>query len=162
MADLFSTSKRSEVMSAIRGRGNKSTEGRFIAILKVRRITGWRRHVALAIDPPPAAVRTGKSRPRLPRVRPDFVFPGHRLAVFLDGCFWHSCPKHSVQPSTNEVFWVNKLSANRARDRHVTNALRRRGWRVIRIWEHDLRQRPEVVGTAIDRKLKAAVRGPES
>jgi len=71
--------------------------------------------------------------------RPDFVFPASRVALFVDGCFWHGCPKHYTKPKNNRAFWKRKLDANHARDRQVNRELRRKGWRVLRIWEHDLR-----------------------
>ena len=71
--------------------------------------------------------------------RPDFVFPAARLAVFVDGCFWHGCPKHYTKPANNRAFWRRKLEANRARDRRVNRELKRLGWRILRIWKHDLR-----------------------
>jgi DNA mismatch endonuclease (patch repair protein) len=58
----------------------------------------------------------------------------------VDGCFWHGCPKHATRPKNNRAFWRRKLSANKARDRLVNRTLRRAGWRVLRIWEHSLRQ----------------------
>jgi DNA mismatch endonuclease (patch repair protein) len=61
------------------------------------------------------------------------------VAVFVDGCFWHGCPKHSTVPATHRPFWKRKLTANKLRDRRVNRTLRRKGWRVVRIWEHDLR-----------------------
>ena len=70
--------------------------------------------------------------------KPDFVFQKLKLAVFVDGCFWHGCPKHATKPKNNREFWRRKLSANKARDRIVTHALRRAGWRVLRVWEHEL------------------------
>ena len=71
-------------------------------------------------------------------MRPDFVFPRQRLAVFVDGCFWHGCPKHANFPANNRAFWRKKLTGNKVRDRLVARTLRRRGWRVLRIWEHEL------------------------
>jgi DNA mismatch endonuclease (patch repair protein) len=73
------------------------------------------------------------------RVKPDFVFPKLKLALFVDGCFWHGCPKHATKPVNNRAFWQRKLAGNKTRDRVVNRALRRAGWRVIRIWECDLR-----------------------
>jgi DNA mismatch endonuclease (patch repair protein) len=75
--------------------------------------------------------------------KPDFVFPGIKLAVFVDGCFWHGCPKHASQPTTNGEFWKRKLAGNRIRDRLVKRTLRARGLRVLRIWQHELTQRNE-------------------
>lgn len=71
------------------------------------------------------------------RVRPDVVFTRDRIAVFVDGCFWHSCPEHGSTPGRNRSYWVPKLEANRARDRRVEEALRADGWRVERVWEHE-------------------------
>jgi DNA mismatch endonuclease, patch repair protein len=121
MADVFTKAKRSQVMSAIKGRGNKATELALIALMRKHGITGWRRNQPVF----------GK---------PDFVFRKQRLAVFVDGCFWHGCPRHANLPVGNREFWQRKLDANRKRDRRVTRELRRRGWRVLRIWEHELRR----------------------
>ena len=105
--------------SLIRGRGNKDTELRLIQFFKLHGITGWRRGWRIL----------GK---------PDFVFPKNKLAVFVDGCFWHGCPKHGTQPKNNAAFWSRKLTSNRVRDRLVTRTLRQQGWQVLRIWEHAL------------------------
>ena len=119
MSDVFTKAKRSAVMSLIRGSGNKDTELRLIGILKTLGITGWRRRWPLE----------GK---------PDFVFPKLKLAVFVDGCFWHGCPIHATQPKQNAEFWKTKIARNQTRDRLVTGTLRRADWRVLRIWEHEL------------------------
>ena len=124
MADVFTKAKRSVVMSRIRGTGNRDTELRLIQIFRKHHISGWRRRFKL----------TGK---------PDFVFPKHKLAVFVDGCFWHGCAKHATQPKNNAAFWRKKLAANRARDHLVTRTLRSRGLRVVRIWEHELVKKSE-------------------
>ena len=71
------------------------------------------------------------------RVRPDIVFPKRRVAVFIDGCFWHSCPEHGQMPKTNSPYWETKLNNNKTRDLADTLALERDGWKVVRIWEHD-------------------------
>jgi len=71
-------------------------------------------------------------------VKPDFVFPKIKTAVFVDGCFWHGCPRHATWPRTRAAFWKAKIEGNRARDRRVNSALRKRGWIVLRIWEHEL------------------------
>lgn len=71
------------------------------------------------------------------RTRADLVFKGPRVAVFVDGCFWHACPQHATQPASNADWWREKLEANAARDQRVTQALEDRGWHVIRIWEHE-------------------------
>lgn len=124
MPDIFSRKKRSAVMAAIRSHGNKGTELRLIEIFRAHGITGWRRGS------------------RLPG-RPDFVFPLVKTAVFVDGCFWHGCPKHGTKPKTRAAFWLAKISGNKARDRRVDRLLRAKGWRVVRVWEHALRRRDE-------------------
>ena len=124
MPDIFSKRKHSAVMSLIRSRGNTATELRLVAVFRRHRITGWRRGSKLV----------GK---------PDFVFPKLKLAVFVDGCFWHGCPKHGTKPRQNAQFWREKIARNRARDRLVNRTLRALGWRVLRIWEHELRRKNE-------------------
>lgn len=119
MPDVFTKAKRSQVMSRIRGHGNKDTELALIRLFRNLSITGWRRHRAVF-------------------GRPDFVFPRIRAAVFVDGCFWHRCPKHGSMPGSNAAFWRKKFATNKARDQQVTCKLRRSGWSVLRIWEHEL------------------------
>lgn len=70
------------------------------------------------------------------RVRADVVFPRRRVAVFVDGCFWHRCPAHGRVPSSNLAYWLPKLERNALRDRRVDEALVLAGWRVVRVWEH--------------------------
>jgi len=70
------------------------------------------------------------------RVRPDVVFTRWKVAVFVDGCFWHGCPEHQHLPRSNRDYWVPKLAANVERDRRVDAALASAGWVVVRIWEH--------------------------
>lgn len=70
-------------------------------------------------------------------VRPDVVFTRRRLAIFVDGCFWHACAQHGTKPSVNLAYWQAKLARNVARDQRVTEALTTSGWRVIRVWEHE-------------------------
>lgn len=126
MPDVFTTAKRSEVMSRIKGRGNKETELVLARLFRAEGITGWRRHDALV-------------------GRPDFTFRARRVVVFVDGCFWHMCPTHFNMPANNRAFWNKKLTANQARDRLVTRTLRSAGWRVVRIWEHELRKPARVL-----------------
>jgi DNA mismatch endonuclease (patch repair protein) len=124
MADFLSPAKRSKLMSCIRSSGNRDTELRLISIFRAHGIIGWRRNYKLL----------GK---------PDFVFPRRRLAVFVDGCFWHGCPKHVRFPKTNRRFWREKITRNMGRDREVGRVLRGKGWRVLRVWEHALFRRWE-------------------
>lgn len=79
---------------------------------------------------------------RIGRTRPDMVFVGPRLAVFVDGCFWHGCPLHSTMPKNNRDFWEPKLRRNRERDAASTRALVEHGWRVLRFWEHEIEASP--------------------
>jgi DNA mismatch endonuclease (patch repair protein) len=141
MPDVFTKAKRSQVMSHIRGRANKDTEIALAKFLRRNRITGWRRQVE--IRGRDAALRRPQTSQRdVPtfRVRPDFVFRQARLALFVDGCFWHGCPKHATKPKSNRAFWHRKLSRNKQRDRLVNQTLRLANWRVLRIWEHDLQR----------------------
>jgi DNA mismatch endonuclease (patch repair protein) len=85
------------------------------------------------------------------KVRPDVVFTKARVAVFIDGCYWHCCPQHGTQPLHNAAYWSSKLARNVARDQRVTAALTEHGWQVIRAWEHE---DPEVVAE----RVAAAVR----
>jgi len=116
VADIFTKAKRSAVMARIRGSGNRATELRLIALMREHGITGWRRNAKVF----------GK---------PDFIFRRERVAVFVDGCFWHGCPRHATMPANNRAFWKAKLARNAVRDREVTRTLRKAGWRVVRVWE---------------------------
>ncbi|HSU65776.1 MAG TPA: hypothetical protein VLJ39_02790 [Tepidisphaeraceae bacterium] len=91
--------------------------------------------------------------------RPDFVFPALRLAVFVDGCFWHCCPRHANLPANNRAFWKRKLDANKSRDRLVARTLRKKGWQVLRIWEHELARKNE---KRLIRRLAAKCSGKRS
>jgi DNA mismatch endonuclease, patch repair protein len=71
------------------------------------------------------------------RVRPDIAFTARRLAVFVDGCFWHACPEHGTKPAANTWYWGPKLTRNVERDRAADAALLAAGWRVVRVWEHE-------------------------
>lgn len=120
MTDIWDNDKRSSVMGLIRSKGNRSTELRLIAIFRELGIKGWRRNQKLP----------GK---------PDFAFRKERVCVFVDGCFWHGCPKCYRRPASNQDYWDTKVLRNAARDREVDTELGARGWSVLRIWEHQLR-----------------------
>lgn len=121
MPDVFTKAKRSAVMARIRGSGNKATELRMIALLRAHRITGWQRNQKLF----------GK---------PDFVFRRKRVAMFVDGCFWHRHPgcKCTYTPKSRPEFWLPKFERNVARDQLVTRTLLKAGWKVVRVWECQL------------------------
>lgn len=119
MTDVFTKRKRSEIMSRVRSRGNRATELRLRRLFREHGIKGWRRTSTVFGSP-------------------DFVFPKVKLAVFVDGCFWHGCRLHRSMPASNRTFWKKKLARNRFRDRLVNRTLRARGWKVVRIWQHEL------------------------
>jgi len=127
--DNVSKHKRSQIMSRVKSSGNKSTEEKFISILKKNKLIGWRRKYPLL----------GK---------PDFVFPSFRLAIFIDGCFWHKCPKHFRLPSSNTKYWIEKINKNQKRDKLLTRKLKNKGWKVVRVWEHELKG-----GSSFSRKI---------
>ena len=92
-----------------------------VGIFRLNRITGWRRNYPLL----------GK---------PDFVFRASRIAVFIDGCFWHGCAKCRLEPESNQDYWLEKIHRNKLRDKAVEKELKKRGWRVVRFWEHAMIQ----------------------
>lgn len=104
------------MLSAVRGKGNATTELMLARILRQLKLSGWRRHLSLP-------------------GRPDFAWPRLRVAVFVDGCFWHGCPRCYQAPRHNAAFWREKVEGNRRRDRRVNRLLRADGWTVLRIWE---------------------------
>lgn len=127
MVDVFSKVKRSLVMAAIKGRGSRSTELALKRILKLNAVRGWR------------------SNPQNVPGRPDFVFQRGKLAIFTDGCFWHGCKRcgYRKRISAYRKFWREKIGANTLRDIRVSRTLRKSGWSVLRIWEHDIKHRPD-------------------
>ncbi|WP_435812934.1 very short patch repair endonuclease [Streptomyces tendae] len=92
--------------------------------------------------------------PGMPRRTIDIVFPRAKVAIFLDGCFWHGCPQHATQPKSNAEWWRNKLDKNMARDLGTTRHLQDQGWTVLRFWEHE---RPEDVANQVSEWLTEAV-----
>jgi len=126
MADVHTKEQRSRNMTAIRSRGNRSTEGTLLSILKENHITGWRRHYK-----------------RL-KGTPDFVFPKKKVAVFIDGCFWHGCPRCKLHSKSNVKFWKEKINNNKRRDKDVNKSLKLSDWSVLRIWEHQLVRTPSI------------------
>lgn len=162
MSDIFTPEKRSAVMARILSRGNKATEIKLMEMMRAMGIRGWRRQVRVVVKTGHTAggerstikeslrkeALSGKSEVKEAksgrgkgeavnrlRVRPDFVFWKARVAVFVDGCFWHGCPRHGTKPKQNGEFWAAKISRNQTRDRKVVRELRKAGWTVLRIWE---------------------------
>jgi DNA mismatch endonuclease, patch repair protein len=118
IVDVFDRAERSQVMRAVRSRGNRSTEIVLAKAFRAFRVNGWRRHACLI----------GK---------PDFVFHSGKVAVFVDGCFWHGC-RSCGSLTSNVRYWKRKISRNMSRDRRQAAQLRACGWTVIRLWEHNL------------------------
>jgi len=125
--DTVSPKTRSRVMARVRSKGNRSTEWRLRASLVRAGIRGWTLHSS---DIP------GK---------PDFAFRKERVLLFVDGCYWHGCPKCYRRPSSNTEYWDEKVRKNRARDTKTSKKLARQGWRLLRIWEHELSHMPLVL-----------------
>lgn len=124
---------RSRIMRSNKSHGNLSTEVTLLRLLQSRGISGWRRKVAIL-------------------GRPDFVFKRERVAVFIDGCYWHGCKCRRL-PKKNRAYWQAKFSDNQSRDRRMSRLLRASGWHVIRIWEHELKKKPQIVVNRINRIL---------
>jgi len=131
----FGKLSRSELMSRIRSKGNKTTEQKLSSLLRKYSLHGWSCNQPLP----------GK---------PDFAWPKIKVAVFVDGCFWHghNCGRN-LTPKTNSAFWFKKISNNMKRDRKVVRELRIMGWAVIRIWECQLSKDPKFCITRIKRVL---------
>jgi DNA mismatch endonuclease, patch repair protein len=122
--DTFSKNERSQIMAAVRAKNGRSTERKLRALLVSAGIHGWRfQSLDLA----------GK---------PDFIFPNKKVALFVDGCFWHGCVCCYRRPHSRRRYWDAKVARNKARDRAVNRALRKQGWSVLRIWEHALKKTP--------------------
>lgn len=136
--DRISRSRRSAIMSRIRGRGNERTELTVARFFRRAGIKGWRRHMTVKLVSSIGFASDGTKFKSL--VRPDFTFPKKRLAVFIDGCFWHGCPRCYRSPKTHKRFWWAKVARNRERDYFQSVALRKSRWRVIRVWECRLRR----------------------
>ncbi len=137
--DTVSRQTRSLVMAKVKSKRNRSTEWRLRAMLVRNGLRGWKVHPE---DLPGS---------------PDFAFPAERLVIFTDGCFWHGCPRCKKVPSSNIAYWDRKIAGNHKRDKAVGTALRRQGWTVLRVWEHELNSL-ELVAARIE---KALVHVPE-
>jgi len=119
MADVFSKDQRSQIMRQVKGSRNKSTEIKLIHIFKDLSIIGWRRNYKLF-------------------GRPDIVFTKKRLAIFIDGCFWHGHDCRNTKPKDNQEYWTQKINRNIQRDKIVNEQLTKKGWTVVRFWECEL------------------------
>ena len=122
--DTVSKAKRSKIMAAVKGKGNRSTEWKIRSRLISAGISGWSLHNKNLFG------------------TPDFTFEKQKVAVFLDGCFWHGCKSCKNIPTSNRKFWLQKIEQNKKRDRLVNKKLRRMGWKVVRFWEHKIKKNP--------------------
>ena len=132
---MFGDLSRSELMSRVRSTGNQTTERQLARLLRKAGLTGWRRH-----QPFPG--------------RPDFVWSKKKVAVFVDGCFWHGHNCRNLSSKTNEKAWRDKIERTQTRDRRANRLLRQLGWKVIRIWECRLTKVPDQCLLRIQRKLE--------
>ena len=122
MTDIFDSEKRSAIMRRVKSQNNKSTELRLIDIFQRSGIIGWRRNYPV-------------------KGRPDFVFPKKKIAVFVDGCFWHGHDCRNTRPADHQEYWEKKRERNMKRDREITALFEARGWTVLRIWECELKKK---------------------
>jgi DNA mismatch endonuclease, patch repair protein len=135
MPDKISVQERSRVMRSVKGKDTNLE-------IKVRSML-WRKGLRFRKN---VAELMGK---------PDIVFPGKRLVVFLDSCFWHGCPQHLRRPSSNQEYWQKKIARNIQRDKDVTKYYLENGWTVLRIWEHELKQSFVSCLERIENKVKS-------
>lgn len=126
MADVFDSKKRSDIMSKVRSNNNKSTELALIKFFKENNITGWKRNYPV-------------------KGHPDFVFLDKKIAIFVDGCFWHGHDCRNTRPSDNAEYWRKKRERNIKHDKEVTALFEQRGWTVIRIWECELKKKKKQI-----------------
>lgn len=136
MADVFDKEKRSDIMSHVRSKANKSTELKLIEIIKENRIRDWERNYKV-------------------KGHPDFVFLDKKIAIFVDGCFWHGHDCRNTGPADNADYWQKKRERNMAHDKEITALFECRGWTVIRIWECELKKVSTLV---LIRKLNSIIK----
>jgi len=139
--DKYSKEVRSQMMSKVRSTGNRSTEKRLRARIVSAGLSGWRMH---------AAELPGK---------PDFVFDAKRLIVFVHGCFWHGCLTCCRMPGSRQEYWNDKIQGNMRRDQKRCAELESQGWRVLIIWEHELKTDPTSAVNRIREALLTDSRG---
>jgi DNA mismatch endonuclease, patch repair protein len=153
MADVFTKVMRSEVMSLIRSSGNRETELVMVALFRELGITGWRRGQRLRLAEKLKAEKLKAEKGQAKIIRPDFLFRQEKIAVFVDGDFWHGHPIRAKIPATRREWWLAKIEGNKKRDRMQNRLLRANGWTVVRIWQHELTPKHRAKGI---RKLRRA------
>lgn len=119
MADVFTKEKRSWIMSRIRSKWTKQEKlvHNYLKSMKIKH----------------------KMHPKMSG-SPDIILTDKKIAIFLQGCFWHKCPKHYKEPKSNRDYWLPKIEKNVARDKKNINLLKKEGWKVVKVWEHDLKR----------------------
>ena len=134
MTDNLTPKDRRKTMQAVKGKGT-SLERRLFATLAGMRLSGWKKNVSDIVG------------------KPDVVFPGEQVLIFVDGCFWHGCPYCNRKlPETNREYWERKIRRNVERDERNTQTLIDSGWCVIRVWEHEMRD------TAVKSRICSEIR----
>jgi len=133
--DHVSPETRSQIMRAVKSKGARSTERKLRAALVRAGIKGWHMHAD-----------------QLPG-KPDFIFPEKMLAVFVDGCFWHGCAKCYRRPHSSQTYWDAKVAGNMARDKSRRAELKKLGWKVIRFWEHEVKESASGAATKIKKGI---------
>lgn len=138
MTDVFSKKTRSRIMSSIRGRDTTPE----LLLRKKLSTLGYR-------------YRTNRKFKYAERpFKPDLVFAKWKLCIFVDGCFWHKCPKCYRPPKSNKSYWIPKIKGNVLRDKDQNDYLRKDGWKVMRIWEHEINKNPDRTTKKIVKRLK--------
>lgn len=135
MSDVFDKEKRSQIMRSVKNRNTKSTELELIKVFKEKGIKGWRRTYPV-------------------KGHPDFVFLEKRIAVFVDGCFWHGHDCRNTRPAANAEYWNMKRCRNIKHDKAITELFQNRGWIVVRIWECELKKKNKDI---LDTKLSVLI-----
>ena len=126
MTDVFTKEKRSLIMRKVKSKGNKSTEIKLLDFFRSNHIKGWRRNYKV-------------------KGHPDFVFLKSRIAIFVDGCFWHGHDCRNTRPNDNAAFWEKKRLRNIEHDKEITALFQKRNWVVVRIWECELKKKNRVI-----------------
>lgn len=133
MVDIFSKTKRSDIMSKVKNKDSKIE----IALRKALWKEGYRYRKN-------STKYFGK---------PDIILPKYKTVIFVDSCFWHGCKKHGSMPATRTEFWEKKIARNKERDKEVNQHYKKEGWQLIRVWEHELKKDPEKKISAITSRL---------
>ncbi|WOF16781.1 very short patch repair endonuclease [Methanoplanus sp. FWC-SCC4] len=136
MTDVLTPEQRKRNMSSIKSKDTKP-EIKIRKMLWENGIRGYRIHYDLP----------GK---------PDIAFTKYKIAVFIDGCYWHKCPECFREPKTNTEFWMNKINGNVERDKKITKELEDSGWTVLRFWEHEVRKNPDLIIKKINNSIKSS------